>query len=357
MATASVAATAARGATAATAGEPLPADVVLAVDNLQTHFVFRDRAAKSVDGVTFTLKRGQTLAVVGESGSGKSVTSLSVMRLLADPGRIVGGRILFRDSTGQVLDLATVDQRTMRHIRGREIAMIFQEPMTSLNPLYTVGDQIAEMVMLHERVDRQAALNRARQMLELIEIPAAARRVHEYPHQMSGGMRQRVMIALALSCNPSLLIADEPTTALDVTIQAQILDLMRRLQREIGMSVLFVTHNLGVVAEVAHEVAVMYAGRVVEQAPVEALFERPKHPYTLGLIACIPDVRRDIAVDGTRQPLNPIPGSVPPVTALPPGCSFAPRCPYVEDACTVRVPDLVLANPAHLSRCRRHEIL
>jgi peptide/nickel transport system ATP-binding protein len=229
--------------------------------------------------------------------------------------------------------------------------------MTSLNPLYTVGDQIAEMVMLHERVDRQTALNRARQMLELVEIPAAARRVHEYPHQMSGGMRQRVMIALALSCNPSLLIADEPTTALDVTIQAQILDLMRRLQREIGMSVLFVTHNLGVVAEVAHEVAVMYAGRVVEQAPVEALFERPKHPYTLGLIACIPDVRRDIAADGSRRPLNPIPGSVPPVTALPPGCSFAPRCPYVEDACTVRVPDLVLANPAHLSRCRRHEIL
>jgi peptide/nickel transport system ATP-binding protein len=212
-------------------------------------------------------------------------------------------------------------------------------------------------VTLHEGLGRREALGRARQMLELVEIPAAASRVDDYPHQMSGGMRQRVMIALALSCNPSLLIADEPTTALDVTIQAQILNLLRRLQREIGMSVLFVTHNLGVVAEIAHEVAVMYAGRVVEQAPVEALFERPKHPYTLGLIACIPDVRRDIAADGSRQLLNPIPGTVPPITNLPPGCPFAPRCPYVEDECTVRVPDLVVARAAHLSRCRRHEIL
>jgi peptide/nickel transport system ATP-binding protein len=295
--------------------------------------------------------------VVGESGSGKSVTSLSIMRLLADPGRIVGGRILFRDRGGQVLDLASADQKTMRRIRGREIAMIFQEPMTSLNPLETVGEQIAEMVTLHEGVGRRTALDRARRMLELVEIPAAAKRVFDYPHQMSGGMRQRVMIALALACNPSLLIADEPTTALDVTIQAQILDLLRRLQREIGMSVLFVTHNLGVVAEIAHEVAVMYAGRVVEQAPVETLFERPKHPYTLGLIACIPDVRRDIATDGTRRPLDPIPGSVPPVTALPPGCSFAPRCGFVEEACTARVPDLVAAGAAHLSRCRRHAIL
>ena len=337
--------------------DALPQDVVLAVDDLRTHFVFRDRSAKSVDGVTFTLKRGKTLAVVGESGSGKSVTSLSVMRLLAEPGRIVGGSILFRDRDGKVRDLARVDQKTMRRIRGREIAMIFQEPMTSLNPLYTVGDQIAEMVMLHEGVDRRKARERARQMLELVEIPAASSRIDDYPHQMSGGMRQRVMIALALSCNPSLLIADEPTTALDVTIQAQILNLVRRLQHELGMSILFVTHNLGVVAEIAHEVAVMYAGRVVEQAPVEALFERPKHPYTLGLIACIPDTRRDIAADGTRLPLNPIPGSVPPITHLPPGCSFAPRCPYVEEACTVRVPDLAIAAAAHLSRCRRHEIL
>jgi peptide/nickel transport system ATP-binding protein len=332
-------------------------DIVLAVEDLRTHFVFRDRAAKSVDGVTFTLRHGQTLAVVGESGSGKSVTSLSIMRLLAEPGRIVGGRIMFRDRSGQVRDLAAADQQTMRHIRGREIAMIFQEPMTSLNPLFTVGDQIAEMVMLHEGSSRRDALARAREMLELVEIPAAAKRIDDYPHQMSGGMRQRVMIALALSCNPALLIADEPTTALDVTIQAQILNLLRRLQHEIGMSILFVTHNLGVVAEIAHEVAVMYAGRVVEQAPVEALFERPRHPYTLGLIACIPDARRDIAVDGTRLPLNPIPGTVPPITDLPPGCSFAPRCPYVEDACTTQVPDLVVADAAHLSRCRRYQIL
>ncbi|HMR32261.1 MAG TPA: ABC transporter ATP-binding protein [Geminicoccaceae bacterium] len=337
--------------------EALPEDVVLAVHDLRTHFVFRGYSAKSVDGVTFTLKRGQTLAVVGESGSGKSVTSLSIMRLLAEPGRIVGGSILFRDSSGTVHDLARIDQKAMRRIRGREIAMIFQEPMTSLNPLYTVGDQIAEMVMLHEGAGRREARDRAREMLDLVEIPAAARRIDDYPHQMSGGMRQRVMIALALSCNPSLLIADEPTTALDVTIQAQILNLMRRLQREIGMSVLFVTHNLGVVAELAHEVAVMYAGRVVEQAPVEALFEHPKHPYTLGLIACIPDVRRDIAADGSRRPLNPIPGTVPPITALPPGCSFAPRCPYVEDACTTAIPALVAAEATHLSRCRRHAIL
>jgi peptide/nickel transport system ATP-binding protein len=337
--------------------DALPQDVVLAVEDLRTHFVFRDRSAKSVEGVTFSLRRGQTLAVVGESGSGKSVTSLSIMRLLAEPGRIVGGSILFRDRAGKVHDLARADQKAMRRIRGREIAMIFQEPMTSLNPLYTVGDQIAEMVMLHEGLARKEARDRARRMLELVEIPAAASRVDDYPHQMSGGMRQRVMIALALSCNPSLLIADEPTTALDVTIQAQILNLVRRLQQEIGMSILFVTHNLGVVAEIAHEVAVMYAGRVVEQAPVEALFERPKHPYTLGLIACIPDVRRDVAADGSRRPLNPIPGTVPPITDLPPGCPFAPRCPYVEDACTVRVPDLVVADAAHLSRCRRHEIL
>jgi peptide/nickel transport system ATP-binding protein len=337
--------------------DTLPADTVLALQDLRTHFVFRDRDAKSVDGVSFTLKRGQTLAVVGESGSGKSVTSLSIMRLVAEPGRIVGGRILFRDRTGEVHDLAQAGQRTMRAIRGREIAMIFQEPMTSLNPLFTVGDQIAEAIMRHERLGRAQALARARAMLELVEIPAAATRLYDYPHQMSGGMRQRVMIAMALSCRPSLLIADEPTTALDVTIQAQILDLLRNLQQEIGMSTLFVTHNLGVVAEIAHEVAVMYAGRVVEQAPVEVLFERPRHPYTLGLIACMPDVDRDIAPDGSRRPLNPIPGAVPSIAALPPGCSFAPRCPFVEAACTERVPELVDAGPAHLSRCRRHEIL
>ncbi|ALA17658.1 MULTISPECIES: ABC transporter ATP-binding protein [unclassified Chelatococcus] len=335
----------------------LPEDVVLRAEDLHTHFIVGERAAKSVDGVTLTVRRGETLAVVGESGSGKSVTSLSIMRLLAHPGRIVRGKILYRMRDGTVVDLATLPEKRMRAIRGKEIAMIFQEPMTSLNPLYTVGDQIMEMIRLHEPVSRHEARQRARQMLELVEIPAAEKRLDQYPHEMSGGMRQRVMIALALSCNPALLIADEPTTALDVTIQAQILDLMRRLQRDIGMSILFITHNLGVVAEIAHEVAVMYAGRVVEQAPVEALFARPRHPYTKGLLACIPNPERDRAADGARLMLNPIPGNVPSVLNLPPGCTYAPRCPLVEPRCEGEAPGLVPAGPGHLSRCFRHELL
>ena len=332
-------------------------DIVLGAEDLCTHFVMGSRAAKSVDGVTLTVRRGETLAVVGESGSGKSVTSLSIMRLLSHPGRIVGGRILYRMRDGSVIDLAQVSEKRMRGIRGREIAMIFQEPMTSLNPLFTVGDQIMEMVRLHEPVTRGEARARALEMLELVEIPAPTKRLDQYPHEMSGGMRQRVMIALALACRPALLIADEPTTALDVTIQAQILDLMRRLQREIGMSILFVTHNLGVVAEIAHEVAVMYAGRVVEQARVAELFARPRHPYTKGLLACIPDPKRDRAGAGSRRMLNPIPGSVPSIMALPQGCSFAPRCPLAEPACEVAPPPLVEADENHLTRCRRHELL
>ncbi|TKT76108.1 ABC transporter ATP-binding protein [Aquamicrobium sp. LC103] len=332
-------------------------DVVLRAEDLRTHFVMGARAAKSVDGVTLTVRRGQTLAVVGESGSGKSVTSLSIMRLLSHPGRIVGGRILYRMRDGSVVDLAALGDRRMRGIRGREIAMIFQEPMTSLNPLFTVGDQIMEMVRLHEPVTRGEARARALEMLELVEIPAAAKRLDQYPHEMSGGMRQRVMIALALACRPALLIADEPTTALDVTIQAQILDLMRRLQREIGMSILFVTHNLGVVAEIAHEVAVMYAGRVVEQARVTELFARPRHPYTKGLLACIPDPKRDRSADGTRRLLDPIPGSVPSVLSLPRGCSFAPRCLLAEPACEAEPPLLQSASGDHLTRCRRYELL
>ena len=339
------------------AAPAMPEDVVLMADGLRTHFIMGERAAKSVDGVTLTVRRGETLAVVGESGSGKSVTSLSIMRLLAHPGRIVGGNILYRMRDGSVVDLSNVSEKRMRGIRGREIAMIFQEPMTSLNPLYTVGDQIMEMVRLHEPVSRAQARARALEMLKLVEIPAADKRLDQYPHEMSGGMRQRVMIALALACNPALLIADEPTTALDVTIQAQILDLMRRLQREIGMSILFVTHNLGVVAEIAHEVAVMYAGRVVEQARVVDLFERPKHPYTKGLLACIPDPKRDRDEAGKRQLLNPIPGSVPSIMALPQGCAFAPRCALAEPACEAEPPPLVEALPGHLSRCRRHELL
>ncbi|MBF9231944.1 ABC transporter ATP-binding protein [Microvirga alba] len=334
----------------------LPADIVLRVDDLRTHFEAGDRVAKSVDGVSFDVRRGETVAVVGESGSGKSVTSLSIMRLLSAPGRIVGGDILYRASDDRVLDLAKLPEKAMRGIRGREIAMIFQEPMTSLNPLYTIGDQIMEMVQLHEPVSRAEARRRAKRMLELVEIPAADRRLDEYPHQMSGGMRQRAMIALALACNPKLLIADEPTTALDVTIQAQILDLLRRLQAEIGMSILFITHNLGVVAEIAHDVVVMYAGRVVEKASVDALFDNQKHPYTRGLLACIPNATRDRAPTGERMRLNPIPGSVPSILALPAGCSFAPRCSLVTSECESN-PSLLVAGPDHLSRCWRHETL
>ena len=289
-------------------------DVVLSVEGLKTWFHSRDGVAKSVDGVTFDLARGETLAIVGESGSGKSVTSLSIMGLLPKPaGRIEAGKIRFRDRKGQEHDLARATPATLRRIRGAEIAMIFQEPMTSLNPLYTVGDQIAEAILLHEGGSRADALRRAREMLERVEIPAAERRVNEYPHQMSGGMRQRVMIALALACNPAVLIADEPTTALDVTVQAQILDLLRRLQAEMNMSILFITHNLGVVAEIAHRVAVMYAGRVVEDAGVYDLFEKPTHPYTRGLLSCLPTA----ALLASGERLRAIPGNVPSVLSLP----------------------------------------
>ena len=312
----------------------LAPDTILSVRDLRTWFTTRRLTAKAVDGVTFELKRGQTLAVVGESGSGKSVTSLSIMGLLSRPGAIESGEVLFRDSKGIVHDLARTSQRGFRKLRGREIAMIFQEPMTSLNPLYETR-------------------KRALEMLGHVEIPDAANRLDDYPHQMSGGMRQRVMIAMALACNPSLLIADEPTTALDVTIQAQILDLLRRLQSQFGMSILFITHNLGVVAEIAHEVVVMYAGRVVEQAPVIPLFQKQKHPYTEGLLACTPNAERDLDPDGERRALYSIPGSVPPITALPPGCAFEPRCRYAISACTTIPPQLESAGSGRLSRCLR----
>jgi peptide/nickel transport system ATP-binding protein len=329
---------------------------LLEVTGLWTHFELRGGAARAVDDVTFTIGRGETLAVVGESGSGKSVASLSLLGLVTPPGRVVSGSMLYRRRDGSRVDLATLSQRQMRSIRGAEIAMIFQEPMTSLNPLFPVGDQIMEMIRLHEPVSRQEAAARALKMLELVEIPAAARRMADYPHEMSGGMRQRVMIALALACNPSLLIADEPTTALDVTIQAQILDLLRRLQAEIGMSVMFVTHNLGVVAEIAHKVVVMYAGKVVEEAPVRALFARPRHPYTKALMACVPNAARDTA-DGTRRRLSAIPGLVPPLTNLPPGCSFAARCPLAIERCRIEEPGLLRIEAGHTSRCWRADEL
>jgi peptide/nickel transport system ATP-binding protein len=331
----------------------LAKDTILSVRALKTWFVGKRSVAKAVDGVTFDLKRGKTLAIVGESGSGKSVTSLSIMGLLAKPGRIEGGEVLYRDRADQVHDLATFSPKQFRAFRGREIAMIFQEPMTSLNPLYTVGDQVGEMIALHSPMSRSEARARALEMLKHVEIPDAARRLDDYPHQMSGGMRQRVMIAMALSCNPSLLIADEPTTALDVTIQAQILDLLQRLQAQFGMSIMFITHNLGVVAEVAHDVVVMYGGRVVEQAPVNALFAHQTHPYTKGLLACTPDARRDLGTDGARRSLYSIPGSVPPITNLPPGCAFEPRCSYAVDACRAALPPLIAAGPETFSRCIR----
>jgi peptide/nickel transport system ATP-binding protein len=335
----------------------LDADTILSVRDLRTWFKGRRSTAKAVDGVTFDLQRGKTLAVVGESGSGKSVTSLSIMGLLARPGAIESGEILFRDRQERVHDLARFTPRQFRALRGREIAMIFQEPMTSLNPLYTIGDQIGEMIALHEPVGRSETRKRALEMLRHVEIPDAGSRLDDYPHQMSGGMRQRVMIAMALACSPSLLIADEPTTALDVTIQAQILDLLRRLQDQFGMSILFITHNLGVVAEIAHDVVVMYAGRVVEQAPVMDLFAHQTHPYTRGLLACTPDAERDLGPDGERQTLYSIPGSVPPITELPPGCAFEPRCGYAVPACRTALPPLVKAREGSVSRCiRSHEI-
>jgi len=306
------------------------ADTLLEVNNLKTYFYTDEGVVKSVDGVTFHIQKGETLAVVGESGSGKSVTSLSIMRLIpSPPGKIADGTVIFRGRDGTPRDITKVAESDMRKIRGNEISMIFQEPMTSLNPVYTVGDQIAEAVVLHQNKSKKEAMEVAVTMLELVGIPEPRRRVSNYPHQMSGGMRQRVMIAMALSCNPALLIADEPTTALDVTIQAQILDLMRKLQREIGMSILFITHNLGVVAEMADRVVVMYGGRVVEEGDVVDIFKNPKHPYTMGLLHSIPRV--DHAVMDQKR-LEAIPGNVPNPLYLPSGCAFHPRCKYAIDA-------------------------
>ncbi len=326
-------------------------ETLVEVNNLKTYFYTDEGVVKSVDGVTFHIQKGETLAVVGESGSGKSVTSLSIMRLIpSPPGKIVDGTIIFRGRDGNAKDITKMSEAEMRKIRGNEVSMIFQEPMTSLNPVYTVGDQIAEAVTLHQNKNRKEAMEVAITMLELVGIPEARRRVTNYPHQMSGGMRQRVMIAMALSCNPALLIADEPTTALDVTIQAQILDLMRKLQREIGMSILFITHNLGVVAEMADRVVVMYGGRVVEEGDVVEIFKAPKHPYTIGLLHSIPRVNHAIA---DQKRLEAIPGNVPNPLYLPSGCAFHPRCKFAIDACTEAVPALEDTGQGHMSRCIR----
>ncbi|BEU98244.1 ABC transporter ATP-binding protein [Acidovorax sp. DW039] len=333
----------------------------LEVSGLSTSFATDAGRIQSVADVSFAIHPGQTLALVGESGSGKSVTSLTLMGLHARTSQAqVTGQAWFVQRDGRKVDLLAMPEAEKRTLRGNELAMIFQEPMTSLNPVLTVGEQIAESARLHLKMDRSAALAHARRMLELVEIPAAAQRVHEYPHQLSGGMRQRVMIALAMACNPTLLIADEPTTALDVTIQAQILSLMGRLQKETGMSMLFITHNLGVVAQYADAVAVMYAGRIVESAPVHDLFARPEHPYTRGLLACLPGVaRRQALAAGTpthgRRQLVAIPGQVSSPLAPPPGCAFAPRCARQQPDCTHAMPALEAAGPRRMVRCLHRE--
>ena len=317
---------------------------LLRIEDLQTHFRTDDALVRAVDGVSYDVRAGETLAVVGESGSGKSVTALSILRLIpTPPGRIVGGRILFKGR-----DLLTVGVAEMRRIRGKDISMIFQEPMTSLNPVFTCGEQIIETLMLHERINRRAAHQRAIEMLQLVGIPAAEQRVDEYPHQMSGGMRQRVMIAMALACKPAILIADEPTTALDVTIQAQILELLKRLQREFGMAVILITHDLGVVAESADRVAVMYAGQVVEYCDVRSAFRQPLHPYTAGLQASLPKL------GVVQDRLRVIPGNVPNPTNFPRGCRFHPRCPVAVQGC-LRDQELREIAPGHLTRCWRAE--
>jgi oligopeptide/dipeptide ABC transporter ATP-binding protein len=316
------------------------------VSDLQVHFKTDAGVVKAVDGVSFHIDRGETLAVVGESGSGKSVTSLALMGLLPKAaGRIAGGSILFDG-----VDIATRSEAEMRRIRGTEIGMIFQEPMTSLNPVLTVGRQIAERVQVHDKLTPRAAMARTIEMLELVRIPDPAKRAANYPHQMSGGMRQRIMIAMALACHPKLLIADEPTTALDVTIQAQILDLMRNLQAEFGMAILFITHDLGVVAEMADRVVVMYSGRAVEEADVRQIYAHPRMPYTRALLRSIPRVDR--ATDHQQQ-LEAIAGSVPNPLRLPVGCAFHPRCNYTIDTCVTTPPVLEDSGAGHMVRCHR----
>jgi peptide/nickel transport system ATP-binding protein len=324
------------------------AEPLLEIRGLKTYFATDDGMVQAVDGVDLVIGRGETVGVVGESGCGKTVTALSVLKLIPmPPGRIVAGQILW-----QGRDLVPLRPQDMRDIRAKEIAIVFQEPMTSLNPVYTVGEQIAEVVRRHTGLGRRAALTRTVDMLGLVQIPNPKRRVHDYPHQFSGGMRQRVMIAMALSCDPKLLIADEPTTALDVTIQAQILELLADLKSRLGMAIMLITHAMGVVAETAQRVVVMYAGKVIEESTVDKLFSRPRHPYTQGLIRSIPRIDRA----ATRKVrLEAIGGTVPSLLAPPPGCRFAPRCRYAEAVCREAVPPLREIEPGHKVACVRAE--
>ncbi len=329
---------------------------LLEISGLKTVFPTDDGIVNAVNDVSFSIARGQTVGVVGESGCGKSITGLSMLQLVPSPGRIEAGEILFhRNGTDAPIDIAQVSPKSelMRQIRGNEIAIIFQEPMTSLNPVYTVGNQIAEAIVLHEQVDKKTAHERAIEMIARVGIPAPAQRVDEYPHQLSGGMRQRIMIAMALCCSPSLLIADEPTTALDVTIQAQVLGLMQELQAEMGMAIMLITHDLGVIADFADEVVVMYSGRVVEKGTVDDIFYNPLHPYTQGLLKSIPVLGRT-----AEKTLPSIPGTVPHPLTLPVGCSFGPRCPERMPECD-QMPELAetdgkTENGRHTVRCWLH---
>jgi oligopeptide/dipeptide ABC transporter ATP-binding protein len=319
--------------------EPAP---LLAVEHLTTGFDVNGRFVPAVIDVSFTVGPGETLGLVGESGSGKSLTAFSIMRLVEPPGRITTGRLVYKGR-----DLRTLDEREMQDVRGGEIALIFQEPMTALNPVFTIGNQIEETLLVHKRATRRTARARALELLEAVSIPEPQRRIKEYPHQLSGGLRQRALIAISLACNPSLVIADEPTTALDVTIQAQILDLLRDLRQRMGLALLLITHDLGVVAEMADRVAVMYAGRIVEHAPVKALFADPKHPYTRGLIRSIPG-----GAPGSR--LHAIQGTVPPLGQLPPGCSFTPRCPDRFEPCPKAHPGDTHLGAGRTVKCYLH---
>ncbi|UCG94480.1 MAG: ABC transporter ATP-binding protein [Candidatus Aerophobus sp.] len=316
-------------------------DLLLEVKNLKTYFYTDEGVVRAVDGISFDIKKGETLGMIGESGCGKSVSALSIMRLISEPpGRIMEGEINFQGE-----NLREKSEPEMRRIRGNEIAMVFQEPMTSLNPLFTIGDQIAEAIILHQKVDKREAQFRVIQMLGRVGMPSPERRAHQYPHQLSGGMRQRAMIAMALSCNPDLLIADEPTTALDVTIQAQILELMERFKDELGMALLLITHNLGVIAEVSDRVVLVYAGKTVEYADVEAIFKHPRHPYMMGLLESVP------RLDDASEKLKIIKGVVPTALNLPKGCRFHPRCEKVMDVCEVKPPRILEVEKNHGVRC------
>jgi oligopeptide/dipeptide ABC transporter ATP-binding protein len=332
-----------------------PAEALLQVKNLRTSFPTQDGIVHAVDNVSFNVRRGEAVALVGESGCGKSVTAMSIMRLVTSPGKITGGEIRFKDR-----NLADLSDREMRHVRGNDIAMVFQEPMTSLNPVFKIGAQVAEAIRIHRNVSKKEAWKQAGEMLDLVSIPDPVKRLDDYPHQLSGGMRQRVMIAMALSCDPELLIADEPTTALDVTIQAQIMELLASLQKKLGLAILLITHDLGVVAEFCERVIVMYTGRVVEEAPVRDLFAKPAHPYTRGLLKSLPSVGASTVVPpNTEYDVRPgrlptIKGMVPSLNSLPSGCKFNPRCPDVMDICLGNEPALMPVSAGQSARCYLH---